>query len=346
MTSRTMPAVSLARRRFLGGASALGLSLKWGQAAAQTAGGHVNVYNWPDYAAPNTVEDFQRVSGIEAHYEVFTDDDELFARLRGSNPGFDLIVPGNANVERMLEAGMLMPLEHARIPNIANLDPFFLDPPFDPGRQFSLPYLWGSIGIGYRKSALGYVPRSWKDLFDGSDQHHRIALLREPLIVTRLAIKALGGSLNDLSEANLAAAERLLARRDPTSVIFAPDNGQDLLLSGEVDMAMEWNTDVMRAMDTDDDIAFVLPEEGGLLWEDALCIPNGAPNVDNAYALINFLLSAEAGAAIAAYTRHATPNSAALALLDLSYTTHPAILPTPTARQNSQYPTGRTTVTY
>ncbi|MGQ7843210.1 ABC transporter substrate-binding protein [Granulosicoccus sp. 3-233] len=338
------PVAPFTRRRFLAGASAIGLSLMAGGARAD--GERVNVYNWPDYLPPDTLAGFHQTSGITAHHEVFTSDDELFARLRGSNPGFDLIVPGNTNVERMAEADMLMPLEHARIANLENIDPFFLDPPFDPGRQFSLPYLWGSIGIGYRKSALAQAPRTWRDLFEGTQDNYRIALLREPMIVTRLAIKALGESLNDLSEANVQAARRLLDKRRNGSLIHAPDNGQDLLLSGEVDMAMEWNTDIMRAMEQDDDIAFVLPEEGGLLWEDSLCIPKGAPNVDNAYALINFLLSAEAGAAIARYTRYATPNTAALALLDPTYTNNPAIIPSPTARQNSQYPTGRTTTSH
>ncbi len=346
-SSRAVPAVALpSRRRFLARAGALGLSVPVLCASAQTDSAQVSLYNWPDYLPPETLDDFHRSSGITARHDIFTSDEELYARLRGHNPGFDLIVPGNANVERMRAADMLLPLEHDRIPNLKNIDPFFLDPPFDPGRQFSLPYLWGCVGIGYRKSAVARAPQTWRDLFDAPRENHRVALLRDRAIVTRLAIKALGKSLNDLSEANLDAARRLLEGADSGSLIFAPDNGQDLLLSGEVDMAMEWNTDIMRAMEQDDDLAFVLPEEGGLLWEDALCIPRGAPEIDHAYALLDFLLSAEAGAAIARFTRYATPNTAALPLLDTHYTTHPAITPTPTARHNSQYPTGRTTISY
>lgn len=331
------------RRRFLAGTAALGLSLKLSNSPAQDTVGQVNFYNWPDYTAPTTLTDFTQASGIDVRYEVFTSEDELFARLHGGNPGFDVIMPGNNNVERMMKADMLMPLEHARLPHIDNIDPFFLDPAFDPGRRFSLPYLWGSVGIGYRRSAVGQTPRTWRELFQNTGQARRIALLRDPSIVMRLAIKAMGKPLNDLSEANIAAAEHMLAGQRDNILTFAPDNGQDLLRAGEVDLAMEWNTDIRQTMEVDDDIGFVLPEDGGLLWEDAMCIPVGAPNADNAHALINFLLSARAGAAIANYTRHATPNQAALALLDSDYTTHPAIIPSTTARNNSQYPTLPTT---
>lgn len=337
-----MPQVSIDRRHFLLATAAVGLSMTSGDAAAQQADGQVNLYNWPDYTRPDTLDAFQLSSGLSVHQEIFTDENELFARLRGGNPGFDVIVPGNANVERMLTADLLRPLDHTRLPNMRNLDPFFLDPPFDPGRRFSLPYLWGNIGIGYRKSAVENAPTSWQDLFDSLHDNRRVALMRDPLIVLRLAIKAMGHSLNDLSEDNIAAAMQMISQRQSASTLFAPDNGQDLLQAGEVDLAMEWNTDVRRVMEADDDIGFVLPEEGGLLWEDALCIPAGAPNPDNAHALINHLLSASAAAAIADYTRFATPNTAALARLDASYTTNPAIIPSPSARQNSQYPTTAT----
>ncbi len=151
---------------------------------------------------------------------------------------------------------MLQPLDHTRIPALQNIDPFFLNPGFDPGRQYSVPYLWGSVGIGYRKSAVTRMPTSWKDLFVSDKYAGRIALLDDPLIVMRLAMKAMGKSLNDLSDANIAAAGAMIRRQSDNIVAFAPDNGQDLLLSGEADLVMEWNNTWKGHQDWDPELRY------------------------------------------------------------------------------------------
>ena len=330
---------SLGRRRFLAGSAAVGISLKLPPGAfAQDgkSGGQVNFYNWDTYIGETTIEDFEKESGIEVQYDLFADSAELFAKLRGGNPGYDLIVPSNDYVEQMIEAELLMPLDHAKIPNIANIDPAFMDSAFDPGRTYSLPYLWGTIGIGYRKSAVETPPSSWKELFESDVYAGRIALMSEPTTVLQMAMKAQGNSVNDWTDENLAAAERMLIDQKSRITAFAPDNGQDLLLSGEVDVAMEWNGDILQVMDIDDDIGYALPEEGGLRWEDTLAVPVGAKNVENAHVLINYLLDAEVGAKIAEFVYYATPNAAAKALMDDDYRENPAIFPSEEAMENSE----------
>ena len=328
---------SIRRRRFLTGAAALGISFRLPQDAV-AAGGEVKFYNWDSNIGESTLADFSASSGVVVHYDLFTGNDELFAKLRGGNPGYDVVVPGNEYVERMLHAQMLQPLDHTRIPALQNIDPFFLNPGFDPGRQYSVPYLWGSVGIGYRKSAVTRMPTSWKDLFVSDKYAGRIALLDDPLIVMRLAMKAMGKSLNDLSDANIAAAGAMIRRQSDNIVAFAPDNGQDLLLSGEADLVMEWNSDILQVMADDDDISYSVPDEGGLIWEDSLCIPAGAPNVSNAHSLINFLLSPDTAASIASHVQQATPNAAARALMSPSYTSNPALTLSTTALHNSEFP--------
>ena len=134
----------ISRRRFLASTAAagaaIGISLKLPKGAF-AADGKVNFYNWDTYIGETTIEDFEKESGIEVQYDLFADNDELFAKMRGGNPGYDLIVPTNDYVERMLVADMLLPLGHSKFPNIAYIDPNFLDPAFDPGRKYSLPYL-------------------------------------------------------------------------------------------------------------------------------------------------------------------------------------------------------------
>jgi spermidine/putrescine transport system substrate-binding protein len=163
--------------------------------------------------------------------------------------------------------------------------------------------------------------------------------MSEPQTVMQMALKAMGKSLNDWSDENIAAAEKMISDQKKHIVAFAPDNGQDLLLAGEVDLAMEWNGDILQAMDEDDDIGYLVPDEGGLLWEDTLCIPKGAPNVENAHALINYLLDAEVGAAIADFVYYATPNAAAKALMSEEYTGNSAIFPSAEATARSEVST-------
>lgn len=330
----------LSRRRFLQGSAAIGISLKLPKGAF-AAGGKVNFYNWDTYIGEDTLPNFEKETGIEVSYDLYADNDELFAKLRGGNPGYDLIVPTNDMVERMLEADMLEPLDHSKIPNMANLDPVFLDPAFDPGRAHTMPYMWGTIGLGYRKSAVSRVPDSWHDVLTSEDFAGRIALMSEPQTVLQMALKAMGKSLNDWSEENIAAAEKMITDQKSRITSFAPDNGQDLLLAGEVDIAMEWNGDMLQVMEEDDDLAYVVPKEGGLLWEDALCIPKGGDNIENAHVLINHLLGDKVGAEIAEFIYYASPNQAAVALTDPAYSENPAIFPseeTLAASETSVYP--------
>ena len=325
----------ISRRQFLSGTTALGISLTLPKGVFADAG-KVNFYNWDTYIGENTLAQFEDASGIKVQYDLFADNDELFAKLKGGNPGYDLIVPTNDYVERMLAADMLLPLDHSKIPNLSNIDEAFTNPNFDPGRKHSMPYMWGTIGIGYRKSAVDGEVNSWADLLDSDKYSGRIALMNEGQTVLQMAMKYLGQSLNGWSDETLAAAEALLIKQKPHVAAFAQDNGQDLLLAGEVDLAMEWNGDILQAMDEDDDIGYVVPKEGGLLWEDTLCIPKGAPNVENAHALINHLLDAQVGSEIADYIYYATPNKAAQALMSDDYLQNPAIFPSDAALSSSE----------
>ncbi len=314
------------RRSFLAGTGAAAAGLSFGPRISWGAGEKkVNFYNWDTYIGESTLDDFKDASGIEVSMDLFADNDELFAKLKEGNPGYDVIVPTNDYVERMILGEMVVPLDHGKIPNKKNIEPVFLDAAFDPGRRYSLPYMWGTQGIGYRKSKVSSPPDSWKVLLDSDEYSGRIALLSEGVIGA--ALKYLGYSYNSRSPAEIKKAEDLLIKQKPHVKVFAEDNGQDLLLSGEVDLTMEWNGDILQVMEEDDDITYVVPKEGSLVWQDCLCIPTGAPHPNNAHALINFILDAEAGAAIADFIQYATPNKAARALLPDDYNKNPAIFP-------------------
>jgi len=329
---------SISRRSFLAalGATAAGITLQPQRAWSAAEEKKLNFYNWDTYIGETTLSDFKKASGIEVKMDLYADNDELFAKLKSGNPGYDVVVPSHDFVERMIKAAMLIRLDHTRLPNKVNIDPVFQDATFDPGRAYSMPYTWGSIGIGYRKSAVDGVPDSWKWLYDADTYSGRIALLGDGATVIALGLKYLGHSLNTTDTALIKQVEQMVITQKPHIKVFAKDNGQDLLLSGEVDLAMESNGDILQVMAEDDDIDYAVPKEGTALWQDCLCIPKGAPHPHNAHQFINFILLPEVSAAIAKTIQYATPNAAAKANMPEPYRHNPAIFPPPDVIKNSE----------
>jgi spermidine/putrescine transport system substrate-binding protein len=299
----------------------------------------LSFYNYDTYIGETTLADFNAATGIEVKLDLFADADELFTKLKAGNPGYDVIVPTNNLVERMVAANMLMPLDHGKIPNIANIDKAFLDPKFDPGRKFSLPYMWGTVGVGYRKSKVEGVIDSWKWLLDDPKYAGRVALLGDQEHTIGSALKYLGFSYNSLDPAELAKAKELLISAKKIIKKYADDNGQDLLASGEVDLTMEYNGDIAQVMVDDDDITYAVPTEGSNVWEDTIAIPTGAPHPENAHTFINFVFDAEAGKNIAQTVQYATPNAKAKDLMEDSYKSNPAIFPPPEILTKCEYAT-------
>lgn len=332
---------AISRRQFVAGAgaAAVGISItsmpKFAAAAEEKK---LNFYNWDTYIGETTLDDFKAATGIEVSMDLFADNTELFAKLREGNPGYDVIVPSNDYVARMSEAGMLEEIDHSKIPNIEHLYPRFLgeDVAFDPGRKYSLPYMWGTIGIGYRKSRVDEVPDSWKWLMDSDKYSGKISLMAECGTLMQMAMQYLGHDINTTDPAHFKAAEELLIKQKPHVKSFAEDNGQDLLASGECDVVMEWNGDISQVMAEDDDIGYVLPTEGGLQWEDALSIPKDAPHPENAHAFINYIYEPEVNAQIADFIQYASPNKTAVESMDPAYKDNPAIFPPEEALAKTQ----------
>jgi spermidine/putrescine transport system substrate-binding protein len=322
------------------GAAAVGISLlgkkspAWAEEEKK-----LNFYNWDTYIGETTLPDFQKETGIPVNMSLFATNDELFAKLRAGNPGFDVIVPGSEFVQRMVQAELLEPLDHAKIPNIKNVAPEFIkDAPYDPGRKYSMPYTWLVIGIGYRKSKVKETPDSWKWLFDSDEYKGRIAVMSDASELFRNCFKYLGQSINSDSPELLKKAEAMLIKQKHNIKSFHEDNGQDLLLSGEVDVVMEYNGDIAQVMVEDDDLNFVVPKEGAMKQSDTLAIPKGAPHPENALEFINFILNAKVGAEISETIKYPSPNAAAVALMPASYKDNPVIFPPAEIMAKCEYP--------
>lgn len=295
----------------------------------------LNFYNWDTYIGETTLADFKTASGIDVNMTLFATNDELFAKMKTGNSGYDVIVPSNDFVTRLADSGLLLPLDHAKLPNIKNIDPAFMNPDYDPGRKWSVPYTWLVLGIGYRKSKMkdmgggNKIPDSWKWVFDSDLYKGKIALLSEAGDLMRLGAKYLGHSVNDITPETIAQVEKMLTKQKPNVHAFHNDDGQDMLVSKEVDIVIEYNGDIAQVMaeDKDHDMDFVVPKEGSQLNSDTWCIPKDSPRPDNAHKFLNYMMDAQAGAEIYKTIMYPTPNAAAKALMPDSYKNNPVIFP-------------------
>ncbi|MGH7024987.1 MAG: polyamine ABC transporter substrate-binding protein [Caulobacteraceae bacterium] len=323
------------------GAAAAGLTLEacGARAPLGTNGeeARLNFYNWDNYIGDTTLADFRRATGVAVRMSLFSTNDELFAKLRPGNPGFDVIVPSNEYVTRLRIAGLIQPLDHAKLPNLKNILPDFLNPPFDPGRRWSVPYTWLVQGLGYRKSRIDGVPDSWKWVMASDRYKGRIGLVSEADDLIELGAKYLGYSVRHIPPAVIERVARMYIAQKPNIKVFHHDDGQDLLLAGDIDIVMDYNGDIARVMQEDADLDFVVPREGSKLNSDCLCIPAGAPRPDNAHRFINFILDGRTDVGIASATRYPTPNRAALALMPPDYRDSPVIFPPAAALAKCEY---------
>ncbi|WP_353231017.1 spermidine/putrescine ABC transporter substrate-binding protein [Novosphingobium sp.] len=329
------------RRNFLSDIGLAGIGLSFtgalGACARNSLAATLNLYTWDTYVGKHTLADFEKAAGAKVNISLFANNDELFAKLRDGNPGYDVIVPSNDFVERLHQAGSLIDLDHAQIPNLANIDPRYLNPPFDPGRRVSVPYTWIVTGIGYRKSKVDGVPDSWKWVLDSDRYKGRIGLLAEASELFEIGAKYLGLPANTADAGTIARVQAMLLRQKPNIAVFHDDNGQDLLLAGDIDLVIEYNGDIAQVMREDPDLGFVIPREGGILASDSLCIPKGAPNAALAHRFINFVLDAHNGAHVSETIRYPTPNRAALALMPPEYRNNPVIFPARDALAKCEY---------
>jgi spermidine/putrescine transport system substrate-binding protein len=318
------------------GVAAIGLTFAGGVAGCRKKEGAIgangeeaklNFYNWDTYVGETTLADFKETSKIDVKMDLFDSNDVLFAKFRGGNPGYDLIVPSNDFVERMVQADMLQEIDKSKITNFKNIAPEYQDVPYDPGRKYSMPYTWLTLGIGYRKSKVNPAPDSWKVLFDSDQYKGRIAVLSEAGDMFRLYGKYLGKSVNALTPEDIKTIEAMMIKQKPFIKKFHEDDGQLLLQKGDVDLVLEYNGDIAQIMAEDPDINFIIPKEGSQLNSDNLCIPKGAKHPQNAHAFINYLLDAQVGKKITETIKYPTPNAAVKAAMPQAYRDSPVVFP-------------------
>ena len=275
----------------------------------------VSFYNWTDYIDEEIINMFQEECGVKIIYDTYSSNEDLLAKMQAGATGYDLIVPSDYMVSIMRQLDLLKELDQNNIPNIANINPLFTEAPYDPGNVYSVPYQWGTTGIGFDLDQLGAEPTSWAAIFDPKEAEAykgKISLLNDSRETIGAVLKYLGYSLNSTDPAQLEEAKQVLLTIKPYIAAFDSDSFDDLLVSGDTVIAHGWNGEFFKAMDENPDrnLGYIIPEEGGVIWTDTMAIPKTAPHPYTAEVLINYLLDPEIGAMLTNYNFYGSPNDA------------------------------------
>ena len=301
--------------------------------AVQAAEPVVKVYNWSDYIGETTLADFQKATGIKAMYDVFDSNETLEGKLLAGRSGYDIVVPSNHFLGKQIKAGAFQKLDRSQLPNWENLDPLLLKQleVNDPGNQYSVPYLWGTNGIGYNvakiKEVLGVEQiDSWATVFEPENMQKLascgVSFLDSADEMIPAVLNYLGLDPNTQSAADYAKAEAKLLAVRPYVTYFHSSKYIGDLANGDICVAVGFSGDILQAADRAEEagkgieIAYSIPQEGANLWFDMLAIPADASNPKEAHAFINYLLDPAAIAGVSDYVGYANPNIKAGELMD------------------------------
>ncbi|MBF0784266.1 extracellular solute-binding protein [Muribacter muris] len=299
----------------------------------------VHLYTWTEYVPEGLLEQFTKETGIKVVVSTLESNETMYAKLKiqGKDGGYDVIAPTNYFVSKMAREGMLMELDHSKLPVIKELNPDWLDKPYDKGNKYSLPQLLGAPGIAYNTGSYqGSSFTSWGDLWK-EEYKGKVQLLDDAREVFNIALLKLGQDPNTQDPAVIKAAYEELLKLRPNVLSFSSDNPANSFIAGEVEVGQLWNGSIRIAKKEQASVDMVFPKEGPVLWVDNLAIPSNAKNPDAAHKLINYLLSAPVAEKLTLEIGYPTSNVKALEVLPKEITEDPAIYPTAEVLQKSHW---------
>lgn len=287
--------------------SGCGSSSSGGDYEGQT----LKVFNWGEYIDEDVLADFENEFGVKVIYETFLSNEAMYTKLQTGDV-YDVVVPSDYMIERMIQEDMLQKLDLSLIPNISNLADGVKNLPYDPNNEYSAPYFWGSVGIVYNKNnvSLSDLETEGFNIFKDPKYANRIYVYDSERDSFMMAFKALGYSMNTSNEDEIQAAyEWLLEVADTMSPAYVTDEVIDDMSAGRKDLAVVYSGDAVTILLENEDMAYYCPSEGTNLWSDAMVIPKNAANPRLAHEFINFILSYDVSYAISEYAGYASSNA-------------------------------------
>ncbi|RBP96449.1 spermidine/putrescine transport system substrate-binding protein [Cytobacillus firmus] len=281
-----------------------------------TSGNTLTIFNWGDYIDADLVDKFEQETGIKVIYETFDSNEAMMTKIEQGGTAYDIAVPSEYAIEKMKEEDLLLPVDHSKIPNLKYIDQRFMDLPFDPGNEYSIPYFWGTVGILYNTDILGDKKiKSWHDLWD-PELKNQILLIDGAREVMGMGLNSLHYSLNDKNKDHLIEAKEKLDSLTPNIKAIVGDEIRMLMENDEAGIGVVWSGTAQELMWEKDNLEYVLPEEGSNLWFDNMVIPKTAKNPEAAHQFMNFILDPENAAQNTEYVGYSTPNKEAMKYMD------------------------------
>lgn len=301
-------------KKILAAALALALALA---ALPALAAEEVNVFNWEDYICDDAIKLFEEETGIKVNYMRFTTNEDMLVQVENDPAHYDVIFPSDYIIERLISKDLLEELDYSQLPNATeNTLDWLKSTDYDPTGAYSVPYMWGTVGILYNKTMVSAPITSWTSMWDEQyvDNVFMMDSIRDTLGVT---LKMLGYSMNTRDKDALNEAKEKLIEQKKAGIVkaYQVDETKDKMIAGEAAMGLMWSGDAAYAMSYSDDLAYVVPEEGSNVWVDGLCVPKGAKNYDNAMKFINFLCRPDVAKMNFDEIYYCTPNKGAIELI-------------------------------
>jgi len=296
------------------------------------------VYNWSEYVPEGVLEEFTKETGIKVEYSTYENNEVMYSKLKlQKGKGYDIVVPSTYLVSLMREEGLLHEIDHSKLSNIDNLSPDLMDKPYDPGNRYSIPYLWGSTGIGVNASEIDPATiTKWADLWDPKWKG-KLLLTDDVREVFHMALKKNGFSTNTTDPDQISIAFEDLKKLMPNVLVFNADAPREPFLAGDVNLGMIWSGEVIMAQEENPEIRYIYPAEGAGFWVDSFAIPAGAANLENAHRFIDFMLRPDIAARAVEELGYSTPNSAAKELLGDEIRNNPVIFPSPESIESGEF---------
>ncbi len=286
----------------------------------------LNIYNWGDYIDPNVISIFTKETGIKVNLETYATNDEMYVKVKNGGTSYDLLCPSDFMIERMLHENLLQKIDTTNIPNYKNISKRFKNLSFDPNNEYSVAYMWGTIGIMYNSKVIKEPVDSWNILWD-KKYARNIFMLDSERESIGVSLKRLGFPLNSRDPAQLQKAKQALMDQKKLVLAYTIDDARDKMIAGEAALGVVWSGDAIYSQAIDPDLKYVIPKEGSNLWFDGLVIPKTSKHKKEAEMFIDFLCRPEIALANTNFIGYSTANEKARELLPPEVANDPVYWP-------------------
>lgn len=286
----------------------------------------LNVFNWGDYIDESIIKEFEKKYDIKVNYETYDTNEDMYIKVKAGSGSYDVCFPSDYMIQRMINEDLLLEIDFANIPNFDNISARFKDSGYDSGSRYSVPYMWGTVGILYNTTMVDDEVDSWSILWDPKYSKN-ILMLDSQRDSIGVALKYLGFSMNSTNEEELNAAKELLIAQKPLVLAYVGDDVKSKMISGEAALAVVWSGDAIYCQDENPDLMYAIPKEGTNYWVDAMVIPKTSRNKKEAELFINFLCEIDTGFKNVDYIGYSSPMQAVVDMLDEDYLDNPASNP-------------------